>query len=228
MALISELVEPTDNFIIYGDRIASILAAESVSQYQKAINDGQPDPELWQFEVYADLNNPIERFRLMDDDPSRFVPIVNVRYSDSNFDGRQSTQAGRHGLGSVYDIDCYGVRVAEGDDTSHESGDVLAAEDAKRICALVKKYITSPNHAFLEYREEGVHKVKPQGRQMYRVQSDETGSPDAMLCRLQLVIEHSECTPEVSPFTLEGIDHDVYKQSDGKFLLTISQDYPIS
>lgn len=130
------LITELDSFEIVRDKIAEILALETVLQQNQATAEGL-DPEGWRFRVYKERMRPWDIYR----DSSDKSPIVNVWYdSDSTDKGKSNNRTQWHHTGR-YNVDCIAYAVSEETATGHMPGDEAAALAAHKIGRIVRRIL---------------------------------------------------------------------------------------
>ncbi len=206
---IGTLIDKQDVFEIVRDKIASILAAESVSQQALAVA-ATKDPDLWKLRVYIERSNPVEQFR---DDPTDTSPIVNVWYENGDFPKSRGNVVSRQETTATYNIDCLGYGAsADVPAGGHTPGDELAATEAHRAVRLVRNILMAGHYTYLDL------KTVVSGRWIrtvsaFQPQIDGRSVEQCLGCRIALDVSFNEYSPQVEDDptidTLEYVSVDV-------------------
>ena len=148
--MIAQLIDKQDTFELVRDKIALILASESVNQQQLAAAAGK-DPTLWALRVFTERTSPWEFLRTDDGQPpTERSPVVCVWFDSSNIDLRASQTIDRQQMDASYNIDVYGIGITElTPGGGHIAGDQSAAEEAQRGARLVRNILMSDSYTTL-------------------------------------------------------------------------------
>lgn len=222
--MIDALIQKQDNFEIVRDKIAQILADETASQQNLAGLAGE-DPELWAFKVYTERTNPWEAF-LNTPKPVDPLPIVNVWYTDSNFDKGRSNSINRLHSVSTYNIDVIASGQSADNFDGHIAGDEAAALNAQRIARLVRNILFSSEYSYLDLRGV-VSSVWLQSVTTSQPEQSPQSVQNILAIRMSLNVEFSEFTQQNTRDTLESVNIDIERASDGQVLSEIEINYPI-
>ncbi len=219
--MIQTLIDKQDSFEIIRDQIAAILAAEVVSQKQKATDAGK-DPALWDFKVYTERSNPWESYL---NDTAELTPIVNVWYDNSVFSETQSNIVEKQATDGIFNIDCYAVanssdNVAGG----HNPGDKEAAFAVQRVLRLVRNILMSAEYTYLGLRGL-VWQRWPQTVTAFQPQQDRGNVRPVIAARIGFKVKFNEFSPQISGDMLELLSAQVTRAEDGEILLDADYGY---
>ncbi|MBP7735951.1 MAG: hypothetical protein KA369_08265 [Spirochaetes bacterium] len=223
MANILELIDKKDNFEIVRDEIAAILAVEKENQKVLAAADGQ-DPDLWNFDVYAERSSPWE---LVEDSEGKIVadtPLVNVFFDSASSNAAGSNNIEQQLMEGTFTVDCVAAmthRKAEGETFQH--ADELAAKEAQRIIRLVRNILMAGSYTYLGMRGVVLSR-EIQNIAMFQPQINDRPAEHVMVARLQLKVQYYEFSPQAEPEELELMSAQCIN-SDGKVLFRTDYDY---
>jgi hypothetical protein len=219
------LIDKADTFELVRDRVASILAAETQFQQQKAAAIGK-DPEPWKFRVYSERSNPWEN--LFGDDRT---PVVNVMYSRSDEAPENPNKSPWTGMRSTYYIDCYCYAESYQTSDGHRSGDELSARLAHNTAKLIRNLLMHPSYAYLLYqpRPNSMMDVAVGRRSISHIEAFQPMSGNmavekVIAAHMTLEVDHNETVPIQEYDTLEEINVKFYCQSDGEVTAELNYD----
>ena len=215
--LIPTLIDKQDNVEIIRDKIAVILATESVNQMDLAFLAGK-DPNEWELRVFIEDSNSFEQFR--GNNVSDRSPMLNVWFDTETVDLGASNTSKSQTREGFFNIDCYGLGVSADDmsGTGHTLGDRQAAFESQRAVRLVRNILMSATYTQLDL-------VGVVGRRM--IQSITSFQPELqnqnkeqiLGTRVALKVRYIEEAPQVlEDNLLEEIKIDVKRASDGRVL----------
>lgn len=218
--MIPVLIDKLDTFQLVRDKIAYILANESLNQQQLAEDDDK-DPNLWKLRVYIERAEPWETWLNEQTDKT---PVVNVWFDSSTFDKHASAAIEEQTCDGVFNIDLYGVGVNTTSDDGQITGDMESSANVQNAAKLVRNILMSAPYMYLDMRGtvgmrwiDSITSYQPQfdNRQVQRV--------NAMRIRVSVTFL------EWSPRAEEGILKEVYvtikRASDGRVLAEAEYDY---
>ena len=219
MANLPDLIDKTDNFEVVRDLIATILAAETISQQALAVAAAE-DPKLWAFDVFIERSNPFETLKGF----ASANPVVNVWFDTSSADRSRSNQFERQYFEATYNIDV----IARGDSakvagTGHISGDEQAFRNAQRVARLVRNILMAAQYRFLGV-PRGPNQVVldrwVDGMESYRPDPEKPqSSPNIGGIRISFGVGFNEFDPQIPLSTIDLINIQVFRDSDGKLIL---------
>lgn len=221
-----ELIDKQDNFEIIRDKIAVILATETINQ-QALATAALKDPNDWKLRVYTERSNPFEQW-LNIEPPTDKTPIVNVWYESSNFDPAASNISERQKTTGVFYIDCYGYGessnlIAGG----HVPGDSAAAFQAQNAIKLVRNILMAAENTYLQLRGL-VWQRWPQSITMFQPQIDNLAAQNVIAARLVFSVIFNELSPQVAPEILELVSVDIKRAEDGEIVIDADYQYPLT
>ena len=144
--LIPSLVVKQDNFEIIGLKIAEILLAETINQQALAVA-ATLDPTSWALRIFHERSNVWSVFQ---DQPVDQTTLVNVWFDSMADDQSMSNTIDRQKYDGIFNLDCYAYGVSEETIGGHEPGDKLAALKVQHACKLIRNWLMSPYHKYLE------------------------------------------------------------------------------
>jgi len=219
--MIAELIDKTDGFEVVRDQIAAILAVEVANQQALAIAGGK-DPDLWKLRIYSERSNPWEAFLNDEADTS---PVVNVWFENATYDGRASTVVERQKTEGTFNVDCYGLGVAQDvGGGGHIAGDQDAALAAQRALRLVRNILMAGEYTYLGARGL-VWQRWPASATVFQPAIDALQVQQVVGARLALSVTFNEFAPQVPAETLELISAQVFRAEDGAVLIDAAYDY---
>ena len=221
--MIPILIDKQDNFEIIRDQIAAILVAEIANQ-QALATAATEDPDDWKLRVYTERSNPWEEFLNDETDQS---PVVNVWYSDSNFDPAGSNVIERQKTQGVFNIDCIGFgKSADLPAGGHTPGDQEAAFEMQKALRLVRNILMAAEYTYLGMRGV-VWQRWPQSVTSFQPQLDANTYQQIVGARIAFRVTFSEFSPQIAEETLEFLSIDVKRTEDGEIVLEADYDYTI-
>lgn len=205
------LVETPDGFELIRDKIAEILAKETLFQQSQAETAGY-DPDDWKFLVYAERNRPWEIYR----DGGETTPIVNIWYDTDSFDRSTSNSEDRQKTTSVYHIDCFAYSASKQTEDGHTPGDESAAKSAHRIGRLVRRIIMHPKYESLGFSDEEnpIWYRWVTSRLAFQPTSSNGPIQNIMGFRIDLEVQHNECIDLYQEVNLEQIMIQLFHEPD--------------
>jgi hypothetical protein len=221
------LIDKQDGFEIVRDKIAQILADETVNQQALATGAGK-DPALWKFRVYLERANAWEQY--LDVPVADQSPIVNVWYSNDTFPENAGNVIKRQKAEGIFNIDCYGYAEAADDGaTGHLPGDRETALVSHRALKLVRNILMAAENIYLGIgnRDGGpVWGRWPQSRETFHPELNGRAIQNIVGSRLSLRVEYNETSPQVDESTLlEQVFVDIKRASDGQVIAEADYDY---
>jgi hypothetical protein len=213
------LINKTDNFEIIRDKIAEILAVETVHQQAMATADGH-DPADWRFLVYAERANPWELFR----DGANTTPIVNVCHDDSPVDLRASNLHTRQRHRSRYNIDCYAYSPSVETAGGHVPGDESSAKLVQGIGRMIRNVIMHDDNRQLELPTI-VQKRHVSTMMTFQPRVGNQPVQHVMGFRVVVESEHNETTDQFDSPTLDIINIQLFHEPDGQVIAEL--DYEV-
>lgn len=225
-ALITTLTTGQDNFETVRDRIAEILAVESVAQQTLAIAASE-DPEPYKLRVFLERSNPWEEWLDAPDTNIQGVetaPIVSVCFDNASTDERASNIVERQKLTAVYNIDCYGYGKAIGNSGGHMPADLRASLECQRAIRLVRRFLMAAHYTYLGF-SRGANQIvwrrMVRTITMFQPQIEARPVQKIVGARIAFAVEFSEFSPQVEGQPLELVGITVERDDSGEvFALT--------
>ena len=227
-ALITSLIDKTDNVELVRDQIAAILVLESTNQAALALAAGKQQ-RLWKLRVFQERSAPWSYFeedpeKSLDLDTRERIPIVSVALDSATIDPSRSNTVERQLTKAVYHIDCYGFGVSQATG-GHTAGDEDAALEAQRAMRWVRNILMSGHYTYLGMRGIVSYRM-PQSFQMLQPQIDSRPVQRVMGCRLQFEVHVDELSPQLTAQNLEYIAIEIRKDTvTGQLLLQADFDH---
>ena len=228
--VLATLIDKQDNFEIVRDQIAVLINDNQAAQVILAA--AEPDPSLWKLRVFTERANPWEQF--LNDPAADTSPIVNVWYENGVFDEGKSDVVKRQAHVATFNVDVYGLGVAQSDGAGGQiPGDLTAAETATRGIRLVRNILMASENTYLQLRNAGTDDVGPGVWQRW-VQSITSFQPELaneaahqiLGIRLALRVTFNEYSPQADETDLLELVHvDIRRNSDGMLLADAEYDY---
>jgi len=223
-ALITELIDKTDNSELVRDQIAAIIAVEAAAQEALATAAGK-DPRLWRLRTFLERSNPWSEFQEDVADQADATPIVNVSFESASADMSASNVVERQKMAGSFNVDCYGYGLsAAEDDGGHVAGDEAAALEAQRAVRLVRNILMAGHYTYLGMRGV-VWKRWPQSVTAFQPAIDGRTVQQIVACRLVLQVEYSEFSPQVQGEELELISATVKRAETGEIYITADYEF---
>ena len=220
--MIDALIDKTDTYEQIRDLIASILAAESVSQQALAVTAGE-DPSLWKLRVFIERSNPWEQF--VDTDPVDKSPIIGVWFDNDSIDLSASNLAQRQKYEGVFNIDCYGYgEAADNPAGGHIPGDRLAALESQRAARLVRNILMSGPYFKLGASTVVIDRYI-QSRTTFQPPIGSDAAFKVIATRLDFRVSFNEFSPQNTPETLEYLAATITQIDTGEVLAEVDFDY---
>ena len=220
---IDTLIDKTDTFEIVRDKIALILATETVSQQALAVT-ALKDPDDFKLRVFLERSNPWAEF---ENDPVDISPLVNVWFDTSNFDMSASNVMERQKSESVFNIDCYGYGKSEDDsEGGHNPGDRSAALEVHRCIRLVRNILMAAFYTYLELRGIVWSRVF-RSINVFQPQIDNQTLQHVVGARCEFEVVFNEFSPQITPEILEEVSIDINRSDTGEILVEADYEYPL-
>jgi hypothetical protein len=205
------LVETPDGFELVRDKIAEILAKETLLQQSQAQAAGY-DPDGWKFSVYEERSRPWEVYR----DCVETTPIVNIWYDTDSFDRATSNSEDRQKTTSIYHIDCFAYATSQQTEDGHSPGDESAAKAAHRIGRLVRRILMHPKYESLGFSddENPIWYRWVTSRLAFQPTSSNVPIQNVMGFRIDLEVQHNEYIELYPEVNLEQIMIQLFHEPD--------------
>lgn len=219
-----DLINKTDSAEYIRDRIAVILAAETVNQVVLAA--AEPEPLDWAYRVYIERKNPIELFMDQPEgDFSNVIPVVSVSYDGGTFDRASGDTIRSQALSAIFNIDVHGVGVsADVPGGGHITGDEAAVRNTERITRLVRNILMSALNHNLQFVPGIVWNRWVERIVTFKPENKETAFQVAAE-RIELGVKFSEWAPQHEGNPLEYVSVDIHRELDGKLTGEADYDY---
>lgn len=222
--MIQSLIDKQDTFEIVRDQIAAILVTEIANQQVLATAAGK-DPDEWKLRVYVERSNPWEQF--LNSPVTDRSPLVNIWYDNSSFDPSASNVSERQKTEGIFNIDCYGYGISQGDGgTGHVPGDKEAAFEVQKALRLVRNILMASEYTYLGLRGT-VWTRWPQSITVFQPQIDARNVQQIVGARLAFRVVFNEFSPQYEADELELLSVDVLRTEDGEIVLEADYDYTL-
>ncbi len=222
--MITTLIDKQDTAEIIRDKIALILATETLSQVALATTAGKSDPDEWKLRVFKERANPWENLPTKTGDPS---PIVNVWWDTSSFEGDASNISERQKSTTIFNIDCYAYGKSKNiSGGGHSCGDQTAAENVHRATRLVRNILMAAQYTYLDLRGI-VWRRWVDSITMLQPQQDNQNVHHVVASRLAFRVEFNEFSPQVEPNELCLLNVEIDRAEDGQILVEADYDYTL-
>lgn len=224
--MIDTLIDKQDTFEIVRDKIAAILATEVSNQMVLASGEGK-EPALWNLRIFTERFNPFEEWLnpiedgiIVIDDPT---PIINIWFDNAVLDAAASDRVERQKTNGTYNIDIYGLGVAEKTAEGFTASDYLASIESHRATRLVRNILMAAEYTYLDMRGtvwgrwiDSINSFYPElnGRQGQRI----VGT------RIKFNVQFNEFAPQITPNDLESVFAAVKRNLDGQVIFEAEYD----
>lgn len=192
---IDTLLNTPDNVEIIRDQICGILAIELDNQYELAKQAGDPVADDYNIKVHQEETEP---WSITTESDSKAFPLVNVCLQDVSAQAG-STSTDKRASRASFNLDCYCSGSFNGDGT----GGRHAVTKAWKAARVIRNIIDAASYTYLGLR--GIVTSR-------QIQSIETGLPNlndasinVCICRIRLVVDYYEHSPQVSGPIIEPI-----------------------
>lgn len=213
---IGQLIDKQDSFEIVRDRIGEILKANFTEQETLATGAGE-DPLLFTAKVFIERSNPFEEW-LNDPDSADQVPIINIMYDTSSFDGAGGNNIDRQKTTGTFNIDCYGYAKAEDDGNpvgGHTPGDLAAILAVQRCVRLARNIIMAGQNAYLQLQGL-VWKREIQAITMFQPAIDGRTIQQVVACRMAVSVVFNETAPQITGEPMDLVSYEVFRAETGE------------
>lgn len=205
------LITEQDGFEVVLDKIVEILAFESTSQQEQAVERGL-DPTPWRFGVYKERQNHWDRYR----GGTYRIPTVHVEYDKDYFDKSKSNSTTRQTTLSRYHVDCYAVGVSAATDTGHVLGDKASAIRAFELARIVRRILMHPKYDKLGLYDENFVWGRWLANREKSKPTNDAAMQHVTVMRLVLDVEHNETFTFQSPHYTDLISTTYRYEPDGQ------------
>ena len=225
--MIESLIDKIDTFEQVRDKVAHILATETISQQQLATAAGK-DPALWKLRVYVERSMPWEILRAENGGiPSDVSPVVNVWFDTSNMDARASQVIDRQQYNASINVDVIGIGHTEilQSGLGQLSGDEVAARAAQRGIRLARNILAADVYTYLDSRGV-VAQRSISSIQAFQPEYANSNAHSIAGMRLRLDVKIPEYAPQYVGPDMEELSVMV-RDEDGAILVDALFEYPI-
>lgn len=210
--MITTLIDKEDVFELVRDKIAQILADESVSQQALAVDAGK-DPTLWDLSVFTERSTPWDNAA-----PGKL--IINVWFDTATPDEKSSNTVESQTMRGTFNIDVIGTGVSTPNGAGHNPGDKTAALEASRGLRLVRNILMASTYTYLDMRPIVASRM-PQSIAQFPVRIDNKAVDHVSGARLALDVRYEEFSPQYEPATIEELRTEIQRAEDGSVLAQI-------
>ena len=204
-------INKLDSFEIVRDQIAAILFLELENQKEIAPR-ANLDPKLFDFRVFKERSNPWD----ICDAEGENKPIINVWFSNSDYDYSSSSSIDKQKTTGFFNIDCIATATSQETADGQKLGDEMASVEVQRVAKIIRNILMSDTNAYLQLR--GL----VWGRRVMSLNIFQPSAENGMmqnLCagRLVLQVTFNEFSPQYEPQELEILNVTVHN-CDGQIL----------
>ena len=196
------------------DAVAVLLVREEANQRALAEADAQ-DPEPLRLRVYADRTAPISDWIDVNSDADK-SPIINVRLERSEYVGGNVIEQQRCQV--RIGIECFAVGYAAQTADGFTHADAMLLDRLRSAVGFVRKVLMAGENTYLGMR--GVVSKRWIDSEAY-LPLDLEQDPRVQhvrACKLSLVVDTYEVSPQTEATTLGSVRVRLIKQSDGQVL----------
>lgn len=203
--MLQTLINKQGSFEIVRDQIYTILKDEITNQVQLATDDGQPDPNKWNLDIYKERFKPWGKF--LNPTPGEDLrPIVNVWFSGADVDRAGSNVVELQKFNGNFNIDVYGYGLSSDNQAGgHNPSDLIAVANLQFAITLVYNIIMAASNIYLllpnivtERMFNSITDLQPR--------EDDIAVQNIVAARMSLLVKYQESTPQYEPVVLEGVD----------------------
>ncbi len=217
VALIDTLIDKSDTFELVRNQITAILVVEQANQ-QVLATAASKDPRLWTLRVFEERTNPWSEFSKAPADPIDVAPIVNVWFNREDFDKKKGDTVKRQQADGVFNIDCYGYGMSEGDGgAGHIAGDHAAALARDRCIRQVRNILMAAKYINLQLTDVGDR--WPGSIETFLVPEDTESGQHVAAARLALQVSYNETSPQITGAAMETVEMTVKRAETGEVYL---------
>lgn len=203
-------INKLDSFEIVRDQIAAILFLEL--ENQKAIaGRAQIDPARFDMKVYKERSNPWDLF-----DEGENKPIINVWFSNSDFDYTNSSTVDKQKTTAIFNIDCIATAVSQETADGQTLGDEMASLEVQRVAKVIRNILMSDTNTYLQLRGL-VWSRRVLSLNIFQPSAENGMMQNLCAARLVLQATFSEFSPQYEPQELEILSVTVHN-CDGQIL----------
>lgn len=194
---LQSMIDKQDSFEIVRDQIAAILFLELENQRELA-KRARLDPDRFNFRVYKERSNPWELVNEEGENP----PIINVWYSNSDFDYGSSSTIDKQKTTAIFNIDCIATATSRETAEGHTLGDEMASLEVQRVAKVIRNILMSDTNAYLQLRGL-VWSRRVLSLNIFQPSAENGMMQNLCAARLVLQVVFSEFSPQYEPQALE-------------------------
>lgn len=204
-------INKLDSFEIVRDQIADILFLELENQKEIA-GRAQIDPARFDYRVYKERSNPWDLY----DAEGENKPIINIWYSNSDFDYASSGSIDKQKTTAIFNIDCIATATSQETAEGQTLGDEMASIEVQRVAKIIRNILMSDTNAYLQLRGL-VWSRRILSLNVFQPSAENGMMQNVCAARLVLQATFSEFSPQYEPQELEILNVTVHN-CDGQIL----------
>lgn len=201
------LLDTPDNIEIIRDQISKILVLELDNQYQLALAASDPAATDYYVDIFVEND---ELLQLLQEENS--FPLVNITLQNTVIIKKGSSSINIRKMLATFFVDCYTTgNLNSGSFTG--TGGVIRGWKLGR---LIRNILSAGDYTYLKLRKIVGSKTITKMETVFP--NFVSGSIKVCMCRIELVVEYDEFSPQTNGSDLEGIAVAVY-DANSKILL---------
>ncbi len=223
--VLQTLINKQDTFEIVRDQLAAILVSEIANQ-QTLAEEADLNPDDWKVRIFTEQSNPFSVFQCAEGSaPEDRSPICNIWYDGGDFDMARSNVVEKQLHNMRFNFDIYGFGITrEVEGGGHTPGDQVAALETQRALRLIRNILMAGPNTYLQLRGT-VWRRMPSSMQMFQPKMNEMPVQNVLGCRLTMLIEGSEYSPQFTPEIVELFTIALKRKEDGEVYLNFEYEY---
>lgn len=224
ISVLDSLIDKEDTFEIVRAQLAAILVSEITNQQAKATL-ASLNPDDWKVRIFVEQSNPFSVFQGVDGNPPEDVsPVCNIWYDGGDFDMSKSNTVDRQLHNMRFNLDIYGYGITAETEEGHTPGDQAAALQAQKAVRLIRNILMAGPNTYLQLRGT-VWRRMPSSIQMFQPKMGEMPVQNVLGCRLSMLIEASEYSPQATPEIAELLTIGLKRKDNGEIFLDFAYEY---
>lgn len=219
--MIETLFEAPATFETVRDSIYNILDTEQQQQQDLATADGK-DPNDYALNLFLERVAPIDPSDLFDVNNNVFIPVVIVKFRDTNLDNSTSTGDGTFKYSGTFDIEV--IAGAQSTEDGNLSGDYLASYRLDRAIKLIMNILNYSEYKLLGFApsDQLIAVKKVQTITKNEPDRDYVGSLRFQGANITILVDYKELGAQAQYENLEKIEV-ITNRSDDDFNLFVAE-----
>jgi len=226
MNTLKTLIDGKDTFEVIRDRVAYILAQESVNQQNLAAAEAGKNPADYALRVFIERLLPWQEWIDFDSVETDRTPIVNVCFDSDNIELASSSLADQQKYVGKFNIDCYGLGISSerpiGGYDPGDKGSAVAAQHAGRI---VRNILMASENLYFRFPRGVVWQRYIESRTMFQPKAVDVAVQHVAGLRLVLSVGFTEGSIQYVPETLEYLGATIFRTDDDEVYAEVDIDY---